>query len=326
MNCCVLFFSKFVYKLINNQQTMSKKLLYVLGILGTIAIGTWLYNSMCCKTCCQDQPSENGDAVATTENIVSGDYNKFSLSGKDLDFTCNTNFRFLSNDFNNIQPVNDSINNGIALLKTNFDNNLSKLVITGYALNSEKNTSAFPNLALARANNLKDYFVSKGIASNRFELKGEMRDAWKMSGDTILGNADFKILDAAAVAAEPTEDWGVLKAKINANPLILYFNTGQAEISLTAEERQKVADLTRYLDNVEGAKLNAVGHTDNAGNRDANVKLGLNRANFAKDYLSKNGIAAAKIDASSKGPDEPIADNKTADGKAKNRRTVVTLN
>jgi OmpA-OmpF porin, OOP family len=304
---------------------MSKKLLYILGILGTIAIGTWLYSFMCCPTCCLENPTENSTVVASTETTPS-DYKQFNLSGKDLTYSCNDNFRFLSNDFKNIQPVNDSINTGIGLLKTYFDKNKDKLVITGYALNSEKNTSAFPNLALARANDLKDYFVSKGIASNRFELKGELREAWKMSGDTILGNADFRILQGEELATEKVEDWNALKAKINANPLTLYFNTGQAEISLTAEERQKVADLVRYLDNVEGAKLNAVGHTDNAGNRDANVKLGLNRANFAKEYLSKNGIPSSKIDASSKGPDEPIADNKTADGKAKNRRTVVTLN
>ncbi len=280
---------------------------------------------MCCPTCCQENPSENSTVVTTTET-QSGDYKKFNLSGNDLDYSCNDNFRFLSNDFKNIQPVNDSINTGIGLLKTYFNKNKDKLVITGYALNSEKNTSAFPNLALARANDLKDYFVSKGIASNRFELKGELRDTWKMSGDTILGNADFRIMQAEEVTIEKVEDWAALKAKINANPLTLYFNTGQAEISLTDDERQKVANLVRYLDNVEGAKLNVVGHTDNAGNKDANVKLGLNRANFAKDYLSKNSIPATKIDASSKGPDQPIADNKTANGKSKNRRTVVTLN
>jgi OmpA-OmpF porin, OOP family len=305
---------------------MSKKLIYVLGILGTIAIGTWLYSFMCCPTCCQDNPVETKSPAVLIDNAGMGDYNQFNLSGKDLNYSCHDNFRFLSNDFKNIQPINDSINNGIGLLKTYFDKNKDKLVITGYALNSEKNNSTYPNLALARANDLKNYFVSKGIASNRFELKGELRDTWKMSGDTILGNADFRIMQSEEVATEKIEDWAALKAKINANPLILYFNTGQAQINLTDEEKQKVADLSRYLDNVEGAKLNAVGHTDSAGNRETNIKLGLNRANFAKDYLAKNGIIGTKIEASSKGPDEPIADNKTANGKAKNRRTVVTLN
>ena len=305
---------------------MSKKILYILGILGTIAVGTWLYSFMCCPTCCLNKPSETITPVTLSDSSGMGEYNKFNLSGKDLTYSCNDNFRFLSNDFKNIQPISDSINNGIGLLKSYFDKNKDKLVITGYALNSEKNTSTYPNLALARANDLKNYFVSKGIATNRFELKGELRDAWKMSGDTILGNVDFRIMQAKEFATEKAEDWVALKTKINANPLILYFNTGQAQINLSAEEKLKIADLSRYLDNVEGSKINAVGHTDNAGNRDANIKLGLNRANFAKVYFAKNGIPATKIETSSKGSDEPIADNKTADGKAKNRRTVVILN
>jgi OmpA-OmpF porin, OOP family len=303
---------------------MSKKALYILGILATIGIGTFFYNSMCCP-CCEKPSQSDAPVVAQTDTTGMGDYNKFNISGKDLTYTCHDNFRFLSNDFNNIQPVNDSINNGIGLLKTYFDKNKDKLVITGYALNSEKNTSAFPNLALARANNLKDYFVSKGIASNRFELKGELRDAWKMSKDTILGAADFRIMQGEEVAAEKVEDFTALKEKINANPLILYFQTNQTDVDLSVEDRQKVADLVRFLDNVEGTKLSAVGHTDNAGNRNNNTKLGLGRAEFAKSYLSKNGIAASKVITSSKGPDEPIADNKTDEGKSKNRRTVVTI-
>jgi OOP family OmpA-OmpF porin len=56
-----------------------------------------------------------------------------------------------------------------------------------------------------------------------------------------------------------------------------------------------------------------------------NTQLGQNRADFAKEYLAKNGISADRIISSSKGPDEPIADNATTEGKAKNRRTVVTI-
>ncbi len=304
---------------------MSKKALYILGILATIGIGTYFYNSMCCPCCEKPSQADSPPVVTLTDNAGMSDYNIFNISGKDLTYNCHDNFRFLSNDFNNIQPVNDSINNGIGLLKTYFDKNKDKLVITGYALNSEKNTSAFPNLALARANNLKDYFVSKGIASNRFELKGELRDAWKMSKDTILGAADFRIMQGEEVATEKVEDWAALKAKINANPLILYFQTNQTDVDLSVEDRQKVADLARYLDNVSDGKLSAVGHTDNVGDRTNNTRLGLGRAEFAKNYLSKNGIAGAKVETSSKGPDEPIADNNTADGKSKNRRTVVTI-
>ncbi len=300
---------------------MSKKTLYLLGILGTILLGTFLYNSMCCQDCNKEKEIDKNQVVVATDNVEA---NNFKISGTDFNYDCANNFKFLSNDFKNIQPVDECVNLGINNLKAYFDKNPNgKIAITGYALNSEKNTSAFPNLGLARANDLKDYFISKGIASNRFDLKGELRDAWKVDKDTVYGPADFNVF--APEATDAKVDWAAIKASYNAAPLTLYFNTGQAEINLTPEERQKVADLVKYLDNVAGSKLSTVGHTDSAGKRENNIKLGLGRAEFAKAYLSKNGVANDRIEASSKGPDEPIADNNTPDGKAKNRRTVVTI-
>jgi outer membrane protein OmpA-like peptidoglycan-associated protein len=250
--------------------------------------------------------------------------NSLKFTGDGFDYQCNDNFKFLKDGFRNIQPVSDSINLGINNLKMFFDKNPNhKLVITGYATSEEKNTSAYPNLGFARANDVKNYFVSKGFSPSQFDTTGELKEVWKSYNDTLLGPIGYKII--AVSGADKKEDWNAIKAKINANPLVLYFNTGQAEINLTPEERQKVADLVNYLDNVSSSKLSTVGHTDNAGNRDTNIKLGLNRANFAKDYLSKNGVSSDRIEASSKGPDEPITDNSSTEGKAKNRRTVVTI-
>jgi len=107
---------------------------------------------------------------------------------------------------------------------------------------------------------------------------------------------------------------------------VLHFNTGQAAINLTAEQRQKIADISRYLDKVDGATCSVVGHTDNTGARATNIQLGQGRADFGKAYLVRNGIPDSKINASSKGPDEPIADNSTETGRAENRRTVITIN
>ncbi|WP_394759806.1 OmpA family protein [Flavobacterium sp.] len=299
---------------------MSKQTLYTLGILATIITGTFLYNKYCCQDCCNEKTKTD---IPITET---GSQNNFSLNGTDFNYACHNNFRFLTNGFNTIQPVHDSINLGIDQLKAYFDKNPNqKLLITGYALNSEKNTSAFPNLGIARANDIKNYFISKGFASNRFETNGEIRDAWNVSNDTVLGPVDFKINENEIASTEKTEDWNALKEKNNTNPLILYFNTNQTEINLTTEERQKISDLSNYLDHVSDAKISCVGHTDNVGNRDVNTKLGQNRADFAREYLTKNGISADKIESSSKGPNEPIADNNTSEGKAKNRRTVVTL-
>lgn len=121
-------------------------------------------------------------------------------------------------------------------------------------------------------------------------------------------------------------DWNALKEKINANPLVLYFGTAQAGINLTAEDNQKVSDIVKYMGHVDAATVNIVGYTDNVGKRETNMKMGQQRAESSKDYFVKDGISASKIKTSSKGPDEPAADNSTTDGKSKNRRTVVTVN
>jgi outer membrane protein OmpA-like peptidoglycan-associated protein len=67
------------------------------------------------------------------------------------------------------------------------------------------------------------------------------------------------------------------------------------------------------------------GHTDNVGQREANMKLSLDRAQAVKDYLVKQGIAEARIKVEGLGPDEPAADNKTPAGRAKNRRIEFKL-
>lgn len=302
---------------------MSKKTLYLLGIALTIIFGTILYQIFCCN-CCMKIPDAETNKVKVSD-IGMTNFSPFNLKGSGIDYHCNDNLKFMKNGFKTILPISDSVNLGINNLKLFLEKNpTQKLLITGYATSDEKNTSAYPNLGEARANDIKNYFVTKGIEASRFDTKGEIRDTWKMSADTLLGPADYSIISSSVSTSEST-DWNALKEKINANPLILYFNTGQSDIKLTAEERQKVADLVHYLDNVKDSKLSAVGHTDNVGNSDLNTKLGLNRANFAKEYLAKNGVSNVKIETSSKGPNEPIADNNSIAGKAKNRRTVVTI-
>jgi outer membrane protein OmpA-like peptidoglycan-associated protein len=63
-----------------------------------------------------------------------------------------------------------------------------------------------------------------------------------------------------------------------------------------------------------------VGHTDDQGGRDANQKLSESRAKAVADFLISRGIKPSRLDYEGKGPDQPIASNKTAAGRAKNRR------
>jgi outer membrane protein OmpA-like peptidoglycan-associated protein len=73
-------------------------------------------------------------------------------------------------------------------------------------------------------------------------------------------------------------------------------------------------------------KIELSGHTDNSGIETENKVLSENRAKAVMEYLISNGIEAARLSAKGYGSTKPIADNKTEEGKQKNRRTefVVT--
>lgn len=68
-----------------------------------------------------------------------------------------------------------------------------------------------------------------------------------------------------------------------------------------------------------------VGHTDSVGSDDYNMRLGLRRAEAVKAFLVSAGVPAQSIKTSSQGERHPVADNKTAAGRALNRRVEISV-
>lgn len=66
-----------------------------------------------------------------------------------------------------------------------------------------------------------------------------------------------------------------------------------------------------------------IGHTDSVGSDAVNNPLSLDRANSARDYLIARGVAVARFSTEGRGSREPVADNITAEGRAKNRRIEI---
>ena len=71
--------------------------------------------------------------------------------------------------------------------------------------------------------------------------------------------------------------------------------------------------------------LKLAGHTDITGSRELNLRLSKERAESVKAYLVSQGANASRIEATGYGPDQPIASNKTAEGRQQNRRVEFTL-
>jgi OmpA-OmpF porin, OOP family len=69
--------------------------------------------------------------------------------------------------------------------------------------------------------------------------------------------------------------------------------------------------------------VDVAGHTDNVGGQDDNQKLSMERAKAVMSALVKRGVAANRLTAKGYGRTSPIADNRTEDGRAKNRRVEL---
>ena len=72
-------------------------------------------------------------------------------------------------------------------------------------------------------------------------------------------------------------------------------------------------------------KVEVGGHTDSQGNDNFNLKLSQNRANSVRAYLIKQGVAPDRMTAKGYGENVMIADNRTADGRAQNRRVEFVI-
>jgi len=309
---------------------MSKKTSYLLGILLTIIIGTILYWFFCCKPHVELPGIEADKMETATPNVRAVTKNAFSVIDleSNLKFDASSNFNFKGSNFTILDSVPEGLRGQIEKLSNYLKDNQDKTIdLTGYYTIAEKNTSAFPNLGMARANTIKNYFVSQGIPSKAINTIGELSNELVPDESNIFyGPVSFNIVSKAINDLSNGDDLKALGDEIKADPLILYFDTASATIDLSQEQRNKVAKIVRYIDKVDNALIKTIGHTDNTSSRLTNVRLGQSRAEFAKNYLVNNGIPAGKISTSSKGPDQPIADNSTEEGRAKNRRVVVTIN
>jgi OOP family OmpA-OmpF porin len=94
---------------------------------------------------------------------------------------------------------------------------------------------------------------------------------------------------------------------------------------LKPEGKAKLDDLMGKLKAVNLEVIIAIGHTDSIGSVAYNNKLSLRRANAVKAYLVSKGIEANRIYTEGKGKSQPIADNKTKEGRAKNRRVEIEV-
>ena len=103
----------------------------------------------------------------------------------------------------------------------------------------------------------------------------------------------------------------------------LEFESGKAKIALSSYT--SMVELANLLKLKPDWKLHIVGHTDNVGNRTTNVRLSKERAQAVADFLIAQGLGEERFIVEGLGPDHPVADNATKEGRKANRRVELEV-
>ncbi|MDY0090617.1 MAG: OmpA family protein [Flavobacteriaceae bacterium] len=143
-------------------------------------------------------------------------------------------------------------------------------------------------------------------------------------GDGVA-DKDDKCPDVAGPASnngcpEVTDE--VVK-KLNDFARTILFDTGKS--SIKTESFATLASIKNVMNEYSHARFRIEGHTDSTGRLATNERLSKERAAAVKDYLISQGVEASRLESEGYGPSKPVADNKTAAGRAQNRRTEVVL-
>jgi len=200
-----------------------------------------------------------------------------------------------------------------------------------------------------------EYRLDKGAAEpGELKIRRNIQDALKKIGGKVLFDDNFNKTSTIVVQKDNKETWvevrsynnmyrlrivekEIMKQEVVANAEAMgndinetghvsiygiYFDTGKSEIK--PESDAAISEIAKLLKNNGSLNVYVVGHTDNAGSFDSNMKLSKDRADAVSKILTdKYGIAAARLKPYGVSSLSPITSNDTEDGKAKNRRVEL---
>jgi outer membrane protein OmpA-like peptidoglycan-associated protein len=158
------------------------------------------------------------------------------------------------------------------------------------------------------------------LTQTKQQLEAEQRAAAEQR--KMLEDLERKLKDArdtiAKIAAVKDDERGMV---ITLQGEVL-FSTGKWDLKAGA-----MAKLDQIAEALRGKEqpMVVLGHTDNVGTHDLNMDLSQKRANSVRDYLISRGIPQDLISAQGKGPDVPVSDNGSIEGRASNRRVEIVV-
>lgn len=167
-----------------------------------------------------------------------------------------------------------------------------------------------PNLKLISKGELK---IDGTNVTVRGEVANEAQRQQIASDIATSLNPSYTVNNGLRVSAA---EQNLLDATLDKR--IIEFESGKA--TLTASGQAILDEMAAALQKVKGKKVEVIGHTDNTGLRESNLALSQARAEAVRTYLTGKGINPEMVMVSGQGPDRPVAENTSAEGRARNRR------
>ena len=170
--------------------------------------------------------------------------------------------------------------------------------------------------------------ATAAMAQNIDNWRNASGDVWKNSTGLCWRDANWTPATAApgcdgAVAAAPKAVAPVAAAAKVTYAADAFFDFDKSVVKPAG--KAKLDDLVSKVKGINLEVIIAVGHTDSIGSDAYNQKLSVRRAEAVKAYLVSKGIEKNRIYTEGKGEKQPVASNKTKEGRAKNRRVEIEV-
>lgn len=167
------------------------------------------------------------------------------------------------------------------------------------------------------------YGKEAGVATLFTKTAG--KDVWVVLSDNSgarAGNFQLEILEVEGMKQDIAAG-AMLEALNTTGSIALYINFETGKALIKPESENIIDQVAQLLKENAALKISVEGHTDNVGTAPANQTLSENRAKAVMNAIIAKGIDKARLSSKGWGQTKPIADNKTDDGKAKNRRVEI---
>jgi outer membrane protein OmpA-like peptidoglycan-associated protein len=144
-----------------------------------------------------------------------------------------------------------------------------------------------------------------------------------LCGEPVTMQADT--LNQQNIIADSVPQPAIQPQVVIPDNLVIYFAYNESDFTPDAATNRFFDESNAYLNQNLQARLQITGHADARGTDRYNQELGLKRAQNVQRYLESKGMPSGKMIIESRGEKEPADDNNTDAGRAKNRRTVLTI-